>query len=255
MKKLNLDTITACLEGLEETIILRLIDRAQFKRNKTAYLPGKSGFTGEKQDSLFDLRVKYQERMDALFGRFLVPEERPFSFELPSPKRKVTLPDKNLYIDDYNSVNLTAEIKRAYLKLIVKLCPPGDDGQYGSSVEHDVYALQAISRRIHFGAMYVAECKYRLNPGVFDQQIEKNSVDRLLTLLTRPEVESRILLRVVKKVNKLQKDVNSQVRNTINPEVVRDFFIKTVIPLTKRGEAIYLINRRKANQSGVDKKR
>jgi len=53
----NLDKIATDLEGLEETIIARLIDRAQFRRNRLAYQPGKSGFKGETELSLFALRL------------------------------------------------------------------------------------------------------------------------------------------------------------------------------------------------------
>ena len=53
----DLDKIATDLEGLEETIIARLIDRAQFRRNRPTYQPGKSGFTGEGALSLFALRL------------------------------------------------------------------------------------------------------------------------------------------------------------------------------------------------------
>lgn len=36
----------------------------------------------------------------------------------------------------------------------------GDDGNYGSSAMYDVFCLQALSRRIHFGK-FVAEAKFR----------------------------------------------------------------------------------------------
>ena len=39
----GLDTIAAHLEGLEETIISKLIDRAQFAQNLVVYEQGKSG--------------------------------------------------------------------------------------------------------------------------------------------------------------------------------------------------------------------
>ena len=87
MSTLNLSTIAAQLEGLEETIIQKLIDRAQFAANAAAYRPGESGFASAGDKSLFDLRLRYQEEMDAAFGRFKVPEERPFHSDLPDPHR------------------------------------------------------------------------------------------------------------------------------------------------------------------------
>jgi chorismate mutase len=94
--------------------------------------------------------------MDARFGRYCVPEERPFCKDLPKPRRKVNLPEYDLVIDDFNKINLTESIKSRYIELVPLICQPGDDGQYGSSVENDVYALQAISRLIHYGALFVA---------------------------------------------------------------------------------------------------
>jgi chorismate mutase len=80
---LEIDTIAARLEGLEETNISKLIDRAQFCVNKRIYRPGESGFEGENKRSLFLLRLFFHEKIDAQFGRFCVPEERPFFSLLP----------------------------------------------------------------------------------------------------------------------------------------------------------------------------
>ena len=168
----DLDKIATDLEGLEETIIARLIDRAQFRRNRIAYQPGKSGFKGETELSLFALRLKFQEEMDACFGRFAVPEERPFNQNLPDAKRIVRLPENCLRLANYDAVNLTGKILASYLDLVPRICAAGDDAQYGSSVEHDVYAIQAISRRIHYGAMYVAESKYLSDPETFGKAID-----------------------------------------------------------------------------------
>jgi chorismate mutase len=242
---MELKGIAEILEGLEETIIFKLIDRAQFHRNMVVYQSGESGFKGAGNTSLFKLRLLYHERMDAEFGRFMVPEERPFNTNLPKAKRIVHLPPNDLKIIDYNKVNLTAEIKESYLKLIPLICPKGDDGQYGSSVEHDVYALQAISRRIHFGAFFVAECKYRDNMDEYDCYIEKKDDSELLEKLTRTEVEENICKRVRQKVIHSQRKINKRIRNLIEPEVVISFYRDTIIPLTKRGELIYLLNRKK----------
>ena len=148
---LEVDVIAAQLEGLEETIISKLIDRAQFGANGVIYRAGESGFAGKNEHSLFHVRMLYQERMDAEFGRFCAPEERPLFDQLPAPKRAVTLPDTGLHIRDLNIVNLMREIVERYIALIPTICRGGDDGHYGSSVEHDVYAVQAIGRRIHYG--------------------------------------------------------------------------------------------------------
>jgi chorismate mutase len=246
----DLEKIAADLESLEETIIARLIDRAQFRTNRQAYLPGRSGFEGEAEASLFEVRLRYQEEMDACFGRFCVPEERPFNRHLPSARRRVRLPENCLKIEDYDQVNLTAEIQASYLELVKQICAPGDDAQYGSSVEHDVYAIQAISRRIHYGALYVAESKYRADPEMFEALRAAGDRGRLLKRLTRAEVEARVLDRVVDKVDALQASAATNTRHRIDPLVVRAYYADWIIPLTKEGQIRYLRQRRPNRMEG-----
>jgi chorismate mutase len=243
MSELDLNVIAARLEGLEETIISKLIDRAQFRINSRIYEPGQSGFSGESQKSLFSLRLSYQERMDARFGRFCVPEERPFNHDLPDPQRIVVPSELPLAVDNYDCINVTSDILQAYLGLVDKICREGDDGNYGSSVEHDVYAIQAIARRIHYGALYVAESKYRGNAQEYRKLIDRENTVAIMQLLTRKEVEERIMIRIREKVNTAQATVNRAVRHIIDPEIVVEFYRNTIIPLTKKGEVLYLMNR------------
>ncbi len=244
MTPLDLDRIAARLEGLEETIILRLIDRAQFRANRVVYERGRSGFEGAGEESLFELRLRYHEEMDAVFGRFRVPEERPFTAGLPAARRRVVLAEHELAIDDLEAVNLSADIRASYLALIPRICAAGDDAQYGSSVEHDVHALQAIGRRIHFGAMYVAEAKYRSDPQGYRRLIAARDTAALEARLTRPEVELRIVDRVGEKAASLQARVNVTVRIEVDPAAVQGYYREAVIPLTRRGEVLYLLARR-----------
>jgi chorismate mutase len=242
---MHLDAIAAVLESLEETIINKLIDRAQFRANSIAYQTGKSGFDGEPKASLFDLRLKFHEIMDAQFGRFLVPEERPFSDGLPGARRSVSVDKSFLSIDDYNKANVNEQIIKKYLSLVPVICAGGDDGQYGSSVEHDVFALQAISRRVHYGALYVGERKFRDNREELQELIQKRDIPSLEKKLTRAAVEEKILSRVTTKVNHLQKDVDKNLRVIVDERIVRNFYADCIIPLTKQGEIFYLLNRRR----------
>ena len=132
---IDLDAIALRLEGLEETIIHHLIERAQFRLNGVVYEPGKSAFSGFDRDSLLDIRLLYHERMDAEFGRFCVPEERPFNPGLPAARRQVNLPVYPLALADFDAVNLTAEIKSRYIAFLPSFLAAGDDGQYGSVIE------------------------------------------------------------------------------------------------------------------------
>jgi chorismate mutase len=246
MVSIDLSVIAAHLEGLEETIIHRLIDRAQFRGDPPAYAPGSSGFSDEGNRSLFDLRLRYQEEMDAAFGRFQVPEERPFHTDLPAARRECVLPDSPLDRAAANAVNCTPEITRSYVKFVPVLCEPGDDGQYGSAVEHDVLAIQAMGRRIHYGALYVAESKYRADPAGFAAAVSaavSGDQSGLTQLITRAEVELRILERVAEKVDYIQASLNSIVRRRVDPQIVLTLYRDTVIPITKKGEIDYLLVR------------
>ncbi len=241
--ELDLKLIAARLEGLEETIISKLIDRAQFHVNKIIYNPGASGFAGDTEASLFQIRLRAQEEMDATFGRFHAPDERPFCSELPETRRQVNIPPTGLHIDDYDKINLSKDILNAYMQLLPELCKEGDDGHYGSSVEHDVYALQAVARRIHYGSMYVAESKFSADPQGYTALLRAGDLEAVGEKLTRPEVEEKIISRIRDKVSALQQTANPRVRVIIKPEVIVKFYHEYVIPLTKKGEIAYLVQR------------
>jgi chorismate mutase len=247
MKQLNLTEIAEHLESIEETIVFKLMDRAQYRVNDVIYEQGRSGFDGCADKSLFELRLLMSEEMDAQFGRFCAPEERPFCSGLPASRRKVSIPDTGLFIDDYDKINLTCDINACYRRLVDILCMSGDDGQYGSSVEHDVFALQAISRRIHYGSFYVAESKYRSNSGIFDRLIKAGNTDGINEQLTRKEVEEKILVRVREKTVATQLKINTAIRKEVSPDVIVDFYRDCIIPLTKKGEVLYMLNRKKNN--------
>jgi chorismate mutase len=185
--------------------------------------------------------------MDSVFGRFCVSEERPFCDHLPESKRKVTITDTFLRLRDYDVVNLTQEIKKMYIESIDRFCIAGDDGQYGSSAEHDVYALQALSRRVHYGAMYVAETKYQSDPEQYQRLIKSRDTQGMDTLLTRKDIEDTIIERVREKVMRIQGFVNQTVRRIVDPEVFISLYRNHIIPLTKKGEIIYLLNREDSN--------
>ena len=242
--RFELTHIAAILEGLEETIIFKLIDRAQFAHNAAVYEPDHSGFDGAEGMSLFRLRLLRNETMDAEFGRFHVPEERPFMADLPRSKRRVTLPETGLHVTDFDAINVSDHILKAYLRLIPKICLPGDDGQYGSTVEHDVAALQAVARRIHFGALYVAESKFQSDPQKYSDLARKGDRAGLLSSLTRLDVEERIFARVADKVTRIQADINTEVRRPVPPEAIMAFYRESIIPLTKEGEIRYFLNRK-----------
>lgn len=242
--KPDLGRIAQHLEALEETIIARLIDRAQFRVNEPAYESHSSNFEGNPHESLFDIRLRFQEEMDAQFGRFHAPEERPFNKKLPPSRRKVSLPATCLQLENYEVINLSGDIRDAYLQLVPEICKSGDDGQYGSSVEHDVYAIQAIARRIHYGALYVAESKFLRDTMMYRKLIKQKDADQIYQKLTRSDVEKRIVDRVADKVDQMQAFTNKQIRHVIPPETILSLYRDVIIPLTKKGEVLYLLHRK-----------
>lgn len=240
---LRLDVIASHLAALEETLIYKLLDRAQFAANPGAYQPGQSRFQPTETSSLFELRLLYQETLDTQFGRYLIPEERPFHLGLPAPRRVPPQGETGLSIVDLETINVSGPIRKAYLELLPLLSREGDDGQWGSSVEHDVICLQALGRRIHYGSLYVAETKYREDPTRFDTLVASHDDPGLWAAITRAEVEERVLARVKAKVEAVQSVSDPSLRYLVDPSLVVDFFRQTIIPLTKEGEIRYLYQR------------
>jgi len=242
--ELRLEVIASHLAGLEETLIYKLLDRAQFAVNSGAYQPGQSLFVPAETASLFELRLRFQETLDTQFGRYLIPEERPFHLGLPAPRRTPPQGETGLSITDLETINVSGPIRQAYLALLADLCPGGDDGQWGSSVEHDVICLQALGRRIHYGSLYVAETKYREDPAKFAALVAAKDEAGLMAAITRSEVEERVLARVRAKVVAVQSVSDPALRRLVDPETVVAFFRSAIIPLTKEGEIRYLYQRR-----------
>ena len=240
---LSLDTIASRLAGLEETLIYKLLDRAQFASNPGAYTDGQSGFRPAETASLFDLRLRFQETLDTQFGRYRIPEERPFHLDLPQPRRIPPQADTGLSISDLEIVNVTEPIREAYLGLLPRLCATGDDGHWGSSVEHDVICLQALGRRIHYGALYVGESKYGEDPAKFQSLVKNRDDAGLMASITRAEVEERVLARVRSKVEAIQSVSDPALRRLADPDQIVGFFRTAIIPLTKVGEIRYLYQR------------
>ena len=247
MKRMNLSEISHRLESFEETIVFKLIDRAQFAANEMIYERGKSGFKAAWNSSLLELRLAAQEQMDTQFGKFCTPEERPFMVK-SAPRRKAMVDDSGICIDDCNAINLTEEILAAYRSFVPLFCREGDDGHYGSCVECDVYALQAISRRVHYGSLYAAECKFRDDPEGFGRLIDADDREGLLAKLTRKEVEDATIKRIREKTESTQALVNPEIRRAITPELVVDFYQHHIIPLTKKGQVLYMLNRKRKSK-------
>ena len=172
----------------------------------------------------------------------------PFSKLLPKPERKSEAEEADwvsgITLDKENRVDLSDEIFSAYRSLLEKICKPGDDKQHGSCTDCDIPALRAIAERIHYGSMYVAECKFRGEPEKITALIKARDESGLRKAVTRECKEKEIYERVRQKVIDFQKDVNPEARHLIDPEVVVEFYMNVIIPLTKKGEVQYLLQKK-----------
>jgi chorismate mutase len=171
--KLSLDAMREDLIRMEETIIFSLIERAQFKRNDAIYQP--RAVTDKFDETFLDYFLIETERVHSRMRRYTSPDEHAFFPErlVPPSLPLLSFPP----IVKPNRLNYNNKVKTLYLEKIVPgICKVGDDNQYGSSAQADIIALQAISKRVHYGK-FVAEAKFQEKPQLFAQLIRnKESV-------------------------------------------------------------------------------
>ncbi len=241
-KLLELSYIRSCLIRMEETIIFGLIERAQFKLNDIIYKVGAFGSELNQNDSLVGYLLHETEVIHARMRRYTSPQEKPFSAKLPEPMLP-PLHEDNSPIKA-NSINVNNEIRHVYEKeTIPQLCDAGDDGQYGSSSVCDVTCLQAISTRVHF-AQLVAESKYQDHTEECREYIKAQDEDALMKLITNSKVEASVLDRVHKKATAYGQDPDAETEaSKISARIVTDLYSQWIIPLTKKVEILYLMQR------------
>ena len=244
MNEFDLTIIADRLEAMEETIISRILDRIQYKQNSAVYSTDKILLNNA---SPLDYMHKLTEKIFAELGKFTVAEEKPFFKDTclsantadTSIVRKKEPFGRNIL----NEINITAKIKEHYSSFVNTACETGDDNEYGSTAEADIAALTAISKRIHYGSFYVAESKFLLSPQKYVEAVKNNNENAVRDLLTRREIEEKIVSRVKKKCDKIQSAYTSKLRKKINSELIGNFYKNTIIPLTKDGETEYLFRR------------
>ncbi|GAA5977045.1 hypothetical protein JCM10908_004834 [Rhodotorula pacifica] len=253
---LDLNAIRGTLTRLEDTIIFHLIERASFAYNPRIYDP--KGFVDFGLDrSWLDWLLRETETVHAKIRRYDSPDEHPFT-----PRRELPLAilppltyPPLLY--DPTGINVNSRIMAFYTQQIVpaitkvvteKLGKLDDDGNYGSAATRDLEALQAISRRIHYG-MFVSESKFRSSPASFIPQILTPNPTELLNLITKPAVEAALLRRLDKKARWYgaelgpEGDPVPEKGAKVKPEEVVKLYEEYIIPLTKDVEVEYLLHR------------
>ncbi|KAI0729615.1 chorismate mutase [Fomitopsis betulina] len=267
---LSLDRIRSILNRLEDTIIFDLIERAQFAHNPKIYRKGefeelqKTGFKG----SWLEWFLKETESFHAKARRYTSPDEYPFTdrAELPGPVLKgVELP-QILYP---NNINANKSILSFYTRSIVPRITAQatlalaaakrakgvtgdeeyeDDGNYGSTAVLDVEVLGAISKRVHYGK-FVSESKFRADPAAFIPHILNPNRAALDALITKPEVERKLLQRLRKKAEVYalnfspEGEPSGDAGRKIDVDAIVELYEHYIIPLTKEVEVDYLLVR------------
>jgi chorismate mutase len=206
----------------------------------------------------------------ARFRRYTSPDEHPFTDIrlLPEPILPAQDYPPLLHPPSANhpSTNANARILKFYVDSIVPTVTANatnagahllDDGNYGSAATRDVEVLQALSRRIHFGkstnsspahcpltsiGMFVSESKFQSAPQLFVPHILANppNTEALTSLIYKPEVEARLLVRLANKARIYGGEFDSEGRIVENEgarkldiEGVVGMYRDYVIPLTK----------------------
>lgn len=186
------------------------------------------------------------EKLHAKVRRYTSPEEHPFypSF-LPQPiLPELTYPIAICAIKK-NAIDVNAEVMRWYVeKIIDRLCVEGDDEQHGSSVLCDIAAMQALSRRIHYGK-FVAESKFVKDPDTYTAYLQEGNVAAVVSLLTNVEVERKVLRRAFVKASTYGQDITAGTTEgyKVDPMLIADIYRDMIIPLTKDVEIRYLFHR------------
>jgi len=267
---LSLERIRSVLTRLEDTIIFGLIERAQFAHNPKIYQKG--AFVELKDikfdGSWLDWFLQETESFHAKARRYTSPDEYPFTANLPAPVLKPISFPKILY---QNNVNVNPSILSFYTRQIVPRITKSatltlaaskrangitgdaeyeDDGNYGSASTIDIEVLQAVSKRVHYGK-FVSESKFIENPSAFIPHIQNPNRDALDALITKPEVERKLLQRLRKKATLYAQDLAPDGEPMKNPgsggkidvDGVVELYEHYIIPLTKEVEVDYLLQR------------
>jgi len=295
---LSLDSIRSTLIRQEETIIFAIIERAQFRQNTIIYENGGFGDLGippgvnpdamegfEQPLSFMDYMLIGTEVLHCGVRRYTSPEEHAFYPSCLPTGPLGALPtleyptDLLSPIGGASTVNFNPILYKKYKEWIVSsIAKPGDDEQHGSSAIADTTALQALSRRVHYGK-FVAESKYRSDPEGYQRLVDAGDAEGVMELLTNSEVEARVLRRArIKAATYGREPLMTQLpdeklaayggdvsfvaaaaasavatamealsskeqEGKIDPKIIEEIYRDFIIPLTKDVEVDYLFRR------------
>eukprot|EP00892_Ulva_mutabilis_P001269 jgi/Ulvmu1/11142/UM071_0026.1 len=248
----SLDFVRTQLIRQEDSIIFSLIERAQFLRNDNVYSPNGVPVPAYKADGQCFTFLEYllmdTEAVHGRIRRYTSPDEHAF---FPDALPAMVLPPTtgpSVLAAGADRINLNAKIMPLYLNTILPgITQPGDDANYGSAATQDVLALQALSKRIHFGK-FIAEAKFCADPDTYTALVRGQDAAGLMALLTFPEQEARVVARVAAKAALFGQDIGADGRaqNTsykVQPELVASLYQDWVMSLTKEVQVQYLLRR------------
>jgi len=249
----SLDEVRNSLIRQEDSIIFSLIERAQFKLNAVVYqsdaiaVPMYERHTG-KRASFLEYYLRESEQMHGKMRRYTSPDEMAFYPESLPPLVLPALKYPSVLVP--NNITLNDDILKLYIDTLVPgICKDGDDHNYGSTAMFDVQALQALSQRIHYGK-FVAEAKFRSSRDMYTALIKAQDADAIMDTLTFAKVEKHVVDRVTKKAATYGQDITEMdavegkmISYKVEPELVGELYSKWVMPLTKKVQVKYLLQR------------
>ncbi|KAE9619991.1 hypothetical protein Lal_00040272 [Lupinus albus] len=248
-KNFTLDHIRHTLIRLEDSIIFSLLERAKYCYNEDTYDPNAfnmDGFHG----SLVEYILRETEILHAKVGRYKSPDEHPFFPDgLPEPLLPPLQYPKVLH-PSADSININAKLWNVYFRVLIpQLVKEGNDGNCGSTAVWDTMCLQALSKRIHYGK-FVAEAKFEADPDAYKAAIISQDKEKLMNMLTYPEVEETIKRRVEIKAKTYGQEVvikgnehQTEPVYKINPSLIADLYSDWIMPLTKEVQIAYLLRK------------
>jgi chorismate mutase len=202
--------------------------------------------------------LRETERFHSLVRRYQSPDEYPFFPDaLQTP---ILAPLAYPAVLHANDVNVNQELKRSYIENVLPAaCAQLGRPERGEAHEHfgsaatcDVYTLQALSRRVHFGK-FVAESKFRTETDRFVAMIRIGDREGIGRAITDEKVEQKVLERLRLKAKTYGTDPSLGTgteggEGKINVEAVVAMYKDWVIPLTKEVEVEYLMQRLKGTE-------
>ncbi|KAI6129741.1 chorismate mutase [Pisolithus croceorrhizus] len=236
---LSLEHIRSILGRLEDTIIFGLIERAQYAHNAKMYVNGAISELREKgiEGSWLEWFLKEIETFHAKARRYTSLDEYPFTTGLPEPVLPPLMFPKILYPNDVNvnrsilSFYTRSIVPRITQRATIALSALKHDSNYGSAATIDVEILQAISKRVHYGAT---------PPRSFPTSVVATE-QALEALIMRRDVMAKLLMRLRKKATTYAQEFGPDGDATWTAS--SSLYENYIIPLTIEVEVEYLIQR------------